>query len=230
LTSEARKADSPFWEGQASAASLSIASARWWYLPVIVPGLPMGFGNFPFPAMLGAPGDVGPTNPRVLDDAVNERLIEHFRGAPETAFRYRFAIYAFETRLFQMVQAIWFPLAGVVLLGFGLMTRWPAQDGASGRTLRVLWVSAATALPAAGAFVFFANSKGGNALLWKWALTRALEPGLCLATVAFVLVADRVLLRIESPRARMAAWCALIALMSFGTLFRVFGYPNFDGA
>jgi hypothetical protein len=231
LTSEARKSDSPFWERQASAAAISAASARWWYLPVIVPGLPMGFGNLPFPAMIAGPGDVGPTDPRVLNDPINEKLISHFYQAPLTAFRYRFAIYAFEVRLSQMVQAVWFPLAGVVLLGAGLLAgRWfPLVASGSDRAVRVLWLSAATALPAAGAFVFFANSTNGNALLWKWALTRALEPGLCLAMIAFVLVAERTLLHIESRRARTVAWVVLVALMSFGTLFRVLGYPNFDG-
>jgi len=225
LASEFRKNDSPYWARQASDSKLTVTHARWWYVPSIVPGLPMGFGNLPVATAVSAGAGVSPTDPRLIKDPVNQAFIAQFLREPETPSRYRVVLYAVEVRALQALRTLWFPLLGLAAFGALLIA-----DDRPDITRRAFWVSASAAFVVAFAVVFLTNSTDGDAVFWKWALTRLFEPGLCLGMLAFVVVADRGASRIASPKLYYAAWLTLTFLMSFGTLLRIFFYPNFDGA
>lgn len=226
-----RAAASPFWEATANAdsARVSISDPRWWYLPHVVLGVPTGFGNLPAPAaMMPGPPRQRPNleNPALIDSAAsaNARLVDRFQGLTRPAI-YDVADpwYLVELRVFQGVRVIWFPLLGLLALG------WLAASGAvsiaAGFFARVAVVSFALGLGG----VVLANSPGGDAFYWKWALTRVLEPGLCMAMIALVVAADYLIARRPSPRTQRLLWGALALLMSLSTLLRILVYPSLVG-
>ena len=230
-TSAARAAASPFWESTANAdsARVSISDSRWWYLPHVVLGVPTGFGNLPAPAaMMPGPPRQRPNleNPALLDSAgsANARLLERFQGLTKPAV-YDFADpwYLVELRVSQAVRVLWFPLLGLSVLG------WLSAAGAVSAVAGFFWRVATVSFALGVGGVVLANSPGGDAFYWKWALTRVLEPGLCLAMIALIVAADHVVSRRQSPAAQRLLWGALALLMTASTLLRILGYPSLVG-
>lgn len=233
VVSAERRAGSPFWELDADTKSsrMSLADPRWWYLPYIVLGLPTGFGNQLVPqALMSDPGSPAaaatlesPASPNVAISA-NERILDRIGGAATPPI-YKFvdAAELFELRATQTLRVIWFPVFGLVALGV-LVAR---SSGAG--LLRAFWCIAAVSFIAGVAGAVFTNSVGGDAFYWKWALTRLSEPGMCLAMVAFVVVADRFASTRRSRLAQYAFWGGLASFMAFGTFLRIFLYPSFNG-
>jgi hypothetical protein len=221
----------PFWEQDASSARMSVKQPAWWYVPFIIPGFSTGFGNLPVPtAILSPAGAADPADmaTRAISDSVNARLIDRFHhDTSKSWFRYINLMYLVELRSVQAVQVLWWPLLGVA--GLGVLVARGLVPAASSARLRPFWFMAASSFAIGLAVVFFANAVGGNALFWKWALTRAFEPGLCLATVSFVLLVDCLTSRLGMPTAQRWIWSALVAFMSFPTLVRIFVYPSFNG-
>lgn len=229
--SAARAEASPFWEATANAdsARVSVSDPRWWYLPHVVLGVPTGFGNLPAPAamMPGAPRQrPNLENPALIDSAAsaNARLVDRFQGLTRPAI-YDLADpwYLVELRVFQGVRVIGFPLLGLLALGW--MAAAGTVSSAAGFFSRLAIVSFALGLGG----VVLANSPGGDAFYWKWALTRILEPGLCLAMIALVVAADRLISGRPSPRAQRLWWGVLALLMSLSTLLRILVYPSLVG-
>jgi hypothetical protein len=237
LASASRKASSPFWEQDASSATMSITDAKWWYLPYLVPGFDNGFGNLPVPVFVLAGSNADPAieATRAMSESTNGKFLDRVgTDKSGTAFKYINVLYLIEMRLFDTLRVIWFPVLGLVGLGglLAIVPRTPPRkvDGSEREwlTLRLFWFIAAASFLAGLSVVFLTNSVNGSALFWKWALTRFLEPGLCLGMVAFVVVLDR-LLRLVRTSLQRVAWIVLSALMSFGTLFRILFYPTFNG-
>lgn len=227
-TSAERAAASPFWEAAADAdsARMSISDPRWYYLPHVVLGLPTGFGNLPAPAAMapGAAADSRPSletpgSPNVT--SANGRLLDRFQGTTKPAvYDFLDPWYLAELRIYQAARVIWFPIAGLAGLGW-LVARRASPPGAG-----FFWRLALVAFAAGVGGVVLSNSPGGDAFYWKWGLTRLLEPGLCLAMIAFVMAADVVI----SPRpTRYVLWAMLTLLMTASTLLRIVAFPSLVG-
>jgi hypothetical protein len=234
----AQKENTPFFERGAAAASLSPVHARWWYLPAVSPGIQMGAGNLPLPAFYLAESTLQGDQliAWTLSTPMNVPLMEKVLGASsEGKFKYAYAIYLGELRVFQTLRLVWFPFVGLVVLGT-LVVAVPRvlapTIGESGRVLaplRVFCALASASFAVGLLVVFFTNSVGGNGLYWKWALTRFFEPGLCLGMLAFALVLDRLLSLVSKPVPRYIVWLGFAGAMSFGTLFRILAYKDFVG-
>ena len=230
FVSDARKQASPFFERDSAGARLSLANASWWYLPHKILGFETGYGNLPLPNVLVEHAhftDVNAEGVAAYSESANVNLIDEFyRDTPRWS-SYKNLIYLVEMRMLHLIQALWFPLCGVVGLGVLLTTESTRPipphraDGDLDR-LRLFWLVSAVSFGTSVAFVFFANTEGGNGVFWKWALTRVLEPGLCLATLAIVVALDRITLAFDSPSRRRNTWIAVVLLMSFGPLYRIF--------
>jgi len=209
---------------QASGAQITLVEPRWWYLPYKIVGLETGYGNLPEPNLLLRARNADPYLEKIASysQSTNESLIGAF-DRDRTWAAYEHLVYLAELRVGRLVQALWFPLSGVVGLGVLLRTRLadPGSGDADIETLRLFWLITATVFGGSVAFVFFANTAGGNAVFWKWALTRLLEPGLCLATIAIVVALDRVTLAFETPRRRYLTLLAVALVMSCGPLYRI---------
>jgi hypothetical protein len=209
---------------------MSIRHPSWWYVPSIIPGFGTGFGNVPVPTVLLTQSAADPAVVASMSvyDSVNAKLIRRFQQDKSNSwFKYINLIYLMEFRTVQTVQALWFPLMGV--LGLSLLMRQSTIPRPEFNKLRLFWIATLTAFTAGLAIVCFTNAIGGNALFWKWALTRAFEPGLCFATVGFVVTMDRLTLQFKSSNRRHLTWLALALFMSFGTFFRIIFYPSFNG-
>jgi len=194
-----------------SMSMVSVTHPGWWYLPEVVPGIATGLGNLPLAA--GAMGASPPAS-----SPFNEVLLSRARqpGLPP-AYKAVALIYLVELRAFETIQAIWFPLIGVLALG------WLAASSADGEPrgrLRVFFVTSGVIFAAGVSVVFLAGSAGESAPQLKWALSRALVPGLYLGTLSLVVVTDRVLARATTGW-RYAVWAGLVAVMTFGTWFRM---------
>jgi hypothetical protein len=233
-TAEQKK--SPFFEVDASAATMSAVHARWWYLPVVIPGIPTGYGNLTLPSLYLADPHLSPDARAAwaMGTSMNEPLMEKFFADKSgRKFRYIYAIYLAEMRLFQALRLVWFPFVGLAMLGVlviatGSGLRLGGSDTETAR-LRLFWVLSAAAFTAGFLVVFFTNAVRGDALFWKWALTRFFEPGLCLGTLAFAIALDRFLKLVRSAARRYVIWTGLALVSSFATLFRIFAYQYFDG-
>lgn len=223
-----RAAASPFWEAAADAdsARMSISDPRWYYLPHVVLGLPTGFGNLPAPAAMAPaaaadsrPSLETPGSPNVT--SANGRLLDRFQGTTQPAvYDFIDPWYLAELRIYQAVRVIWFPIAGLAGLG------WFVARRASPPGSAFFWRLALVAFAASVGGVVLSNSPGGDAFYWKWGLTRLLEPGLCLAMIAFVMAADLV---ISPRRARYVLWAVLSLLMTASALLRILAYPSLVG-
>lgn len=235
-TAEGRK--SPFFEQEASSSKMTVADIRWWYLPEVVPGFLTGFGNMSLPQFYLADQELSRADQVqwTIRQSMNQPLLDQFfADTTGSAFRYIHPIYLAEMRLFQVLRLLWFPIVGLSALGIllrfapRLTARMFDADAAALARLRLFWLIGAATFGVGLVVVFFTNATDGNALFWKWALTRAFEPGLLLAMLAFALVMDG-FLRLSPARGwRYAAWVGLAVVMSFGTLFRIFAYPSFNG-
>jgi hypothetical protein len=228
FASENGKQNSPFFEAQSDRARMSVWQPEWWYLPYLIVNFDNGFGNLPVPSLLLSRGPA--KNP--ADEAVesysnssNGKLIERFSQNKAMWSSYSNLIYIAELRTLETLRALWFPLIGVAGLGVYLRTSTSplTRTGTplDTATLQLFWIIAATAFGSGVAIVFFTNAVGGNGVYWKWALTRFMEPGMCLATVALVVALDRTTQVWQSPMRRRAAWLGVTLLMSFGTLYRI---------
>lgn len=235
-TEEGRK--SPFFEADASSATMSIAHARWWYLPEVLPGFQTGFGNMALPEFYLADPKASPGEQAawMQNQSMNQPLMEKFfADTSGRKFRYIYPIYLAEMRLFQTLRLVWFPFAGLAALGLllGVAPRFARRMFAAGDAqfaqLRLFWLLGAASFTAGLLIVFFTNAIRGNALFWKWALTRAFEPGLLLGMLTFAIVLDGFLRFPEAKGWRYPVWVGLALVMSFGTLFRIIYYPSFNG-
>lgn len=233
---EGRK--SPFFEQEASSSKMTVTDVRWWYLPEVLPGFLTGFGNMSLPQFYLADQKLSRIDQiqwTILQSMNQPLLDQFFADTTGSAFRYIHPIYLAEMRLFQVLRLLWFPIVGLSSLGILLRfaprltaRMFAANEDALAR-LRLFWLIGAATFGVGLVVVFFTNATDGNALFWKWALTRAFEPGLLLTMLAFALVMDGVLRMMPSRGWRYAVWFGLAVVMSFGTLFRILAYPSFNG-
>jgi hypothetical protein len=234
MASTNRKAASPFWEKGASSARISIAHPSWWYLPYIIAGFSTGFGNMPVPSVVTTDMNLTPAAQfqASINEPINGKFLKRFVAEESgSGFKYRNLIYVLELRFFQTLRAVWFPFAGIAALGWLVFSSGAnprAPGGRSGR-LQMFWLIAASAFFTGLVVTFFTNAVGGNALFWKWALSRLFEPGLCLAMIALVIVLDSFTLSGRLSRWRYAVWAGMSAFLAFPTLFRILCYPTFNG-
>jgi hypothetical protein len=224
IASVEKKKNTPFLEPSVATAGMTALNPRWWYLTVSLPGGLRAIEMGGLPCQLGD-----------VCDSINDPLLNRFhRGVSGKAFRYIYLIQLAELRFFEALRLVWFPLVGLMALGllvlsprFSSLRRTESQQELA--PVRLFWLLATGSFTVGFMVVFSANSVGGDAFYWKWALTRVFEAGLCLGMLAFAIAVDRFLRLVPSRSWRYVAWSALAVVMSFATLFRIFAFPGLNG-
>jgi hypothetical protein len=178
-------------EGVNKSMGLSLFSPGSYYLPVVVPGIWLDFGNFPFETMT-----VGAA--RMFDKPLYNSLVYKRYQSDAEFVGFSRLIALVETRIIDAARYLFFPLlgAGTVLAAYIGTLRIkrgtiPSEAQKEADDLGMLAIPIFASFCVVEIFLVIGNMGDAGSLYWKWGLTRVSEPGIALAMFAFLLVFTR---------------------------------------
>ena len=124
----------------------------------------------------------------------------------------QFIIFDLETRTWDSIRVIFFPLVG--FLAYWLLLKWgKIKDPYS------LLLNGAVVFAVGFCFAYFIYGNKWEVYGIKWELSRFLIPGYVMGLIALVLSLKYLIATKVPPKMRALSWFAIIFIMTFGPIF-----------
>ncbi len=227
--------------GHEAIGRITPTNPDWWYISYVLPGFYVDFGNYNS-IFDGELVNNNSFNNRLLhiknDNSIRNTVIQHEQINYLSTSTFVRAIYLAEMRLGTILKVLFWPLLALVGC-IGLLRRTKQHENNisnemdKNKSICLLTSNSGISFSIfsflIGLSIMPLNSVSGNALYWRWALTRFNEIGLFLMMIYIGIFSTSLLNRVNNFWIRSFLALGLLGLFTAGVLIRTFIYPSLGG-